>query len=92
MSEIIQMLRSIQSVHKDCSPVLSKACGSAADEIERLTNQIEMLKLDRNMHRSINEEYLAERQEMRNLFPACLDEFGPSLLGAMKQELEARKK
>jgi len=43
MSEIVQMLRSIQSVHKDCSPVLSKACRSAADEIDRLQAIVDRL-------------------------------------------------
>jgi len=50
--------------------------------------KIERLQQERDTYKSIADDYLSERQEMRNLFPACLDEFGPSLLDAMRQELE----
>lgn len=36
MSELSTMLNSIASVHKDCSPVLSKTCKAAASELDRL--------------------------------------------------------
>ena len=76
-STTLEMLRSIESVHRDISPVLSKACGAAAMEIERLTKERDLYKTEFNA-------MLAERQQIRDLFPACLDEWGLDLMDAIK--------
>ena len=52
----------------------------AADEIDRLTRE--------------RDTYLAERQQMRDALPACMEENGPTLLEAIERmcrELEEAK-
>ena len=56
MTTTLEMLRSLEAVHKRAEPTLSKACGAAAREIERLQTAADMdakiiLKLTRENER-----------------------------------------
>ena len=58
---------------------------SQAVEIERIQREIVRLQRECAL-------YLHERQEMRSLFSTCLEEYGPTLLEAMKSFTEKARK
>jgi len=55
--------------------------GWSSDGVEKAKAEIQRLRSECAL-------YLQERQAIRDLFPACLDEYGPTLLEAVKLFIE----
>lgn len=71
------------------STVLNERSG-ADQTLREAIKEIERLTRERDCYWSIADTYLTERQEMRNLLPECLEEFGPDLLTALKNALKGK--
>jgi FtsZ-binding cell division protein ZapB len=55
-----------------------------------LRNQVRRLGIQRDLYRTEFNALIAERQQIRDLFPACLDEWGPDLMDAIKAAVAER--